>query len=97
MAGPPSAAPPPPRREARCGGFGERLRSCGPGLPQLRWNKDSPERRRCQVSTPELEQPLPLVCSNVHVQMEGYPIEQGAEIEIPLLPPGSRVAGLGYS
>ena len=49
------------------------------------------------MSTPELEQPLPLVCSNVHVQMEGYPIEQGAEIEIPLLPPGSRVAGLGFS
>jgi hypothetical protein len=42
------------------------------------------------VRTPELEPPLTLVCSDRHVQMEGYPIEQGAEIEISLLPPGSR-------
>ena len=38
----------------------------------------------------DLEPPLKLVCSGVHLEMEGYPIEQGAEIEIPLLPPGSR-------
>ena len=38
----------------------------------------------------ELEPPLTLVCSDLHLQMEGYPIEQGAEIEIPLLPPGHR-------
>lgn len=42
------------------------------------------------MRTPELEPPLTLVCSDRHVQMEGYPIEQGAEIEISLLPPGSR-------
>jgi hypothetical protein len=33
---------------------------------------------------------MTLVCSDRHVQMVGYPIEQGAEIEISLLPPGSR-------
>jgi hypothetical protein len=30
----------------------------------------------------ELDPPLTLVCSDIHLQMEGYPIEQGAEIEI---------------
>jgi hypothetical protein len=35
----------------------------------------------------ELDPPLTLVCSDIHLQMEGYLIEQGAEIEIPLLPP----------
>ena len=45
---------------------------------------------RCRVRTPELEPELTLVCSDRHVEMEGYPIEQGAEIEISLLPPGSR-------
>jgi hypothetical protein len=37
-----------------------------------------------------LEPPLTLVCWDFHLQMEGYTVEQGAEIEIPLLPPGSR-------
>jgi len=45
---------------------------------------------RCRVRTPDLEPPLTLVCSDRHVQMEGYPIEQGVEIEISLMPPGSR-------
>jgi len=43
-----------------------------------------------------LEPPLTLVCSDLHLEMEGYPIEQGAEIEIPLLPPGSRGAARGF-
>jgi hypothetical protein len=34
----------------------------------------------------ELDPSLTLVCSDLHLQMEGYPVEQGAEIEIPLLP-----------
>jgi hypothetical protein len=38
----------------------------------------------------ELEPPLTLVCSDFHLAMEGYPIEQGAVIEIPLLPPGAQ-------
>ena len=43
----------------------------------------------------ELEPPLTLVCSDLHLQLEGYPIEQDAEIEIPLLPPGSWGAARG--
>jgi hypothetical protein len=35
-----------------------------------------------------LEPPLTLMCSDIHLQMEGYPVEQGAIVEIPLLPPG---------
>ena len=42
-----------------------------------------------------LEPPLTLVCSDVHLEMEGYPVAQGAEIEIPLLPPGNRPAAKG--
>ena len=43
-----------------------------------------------------LEPPLTLVCSDLHLEMEGYPVEQGAEIEIPLLPPGGRQAARGF-
>jgi len=43
-----------------------------------------------------LEPPLTLVCSDLHLQMEGYPIEQGAEIEIPLLPPSARGLAKGF-
>jgi hypothetical protein len=32
-----------------------------------------------------LDPPLTLVCSDLHLQLDGYPIEQGVEIEIPLL------------
>jgi len=38
----------------------------------------------------ELEPPLTLLCSDLHLHMEGYPIEQAGEIEIPLLPPSRR-------
>jgi hypothetical protein len=44
----------------------------------------------------ELQPPLTLVCSDLHLQMEGYPVEQGGEIEISLLPPGSRPAAKGF-
>ena len=44
----------------------------------------------------ELDPPLTLVCSDFHLEMEGYLIEQGAEIEIPLLPPSSRGAAKGF-
>ena len=43
-----------------------------------------------------LEPPLTLVCSDLHLQLEGYPIEQGVEIEIPLLPPGMRAMAKGF-
>lgn len=38
----------------------------------------------------DLNPPLTLVSSDMHLELEGYPVEQGAEIEIPLLPPGFR-------
>ena len=44
----------------------------------------------------EDEPPLTLVCSDIHLEMEGYPVEQGAVIEIPLLPPGARGAAQGF-
>ena len=44
----------------------------------------------------ELEPPLTLVCSDLHLQLEGYPIEQGVEIEIPLLPPGACGPAKGF-
>ncbi|MCP9861390.1 MULTISPECIES: hypothetical protein [unclassified Cyanobium] len=44
----------------------------------------------------ELDPPLTLVCSDIHLQMEGYPVEQGAVIEIPLLPPSHRGPAKGF-
>jgi hypothetical protein len=44
----------------------------------------------------DLEPPLTLVCSDIHLQMEGYPVEQDAVIEIPLLPPGARGPAKGF-
>jgi hypothetical protein len=44
----------------------------------------------------DLDPPLTLVSSDLHLQLEGYPVEQGAEIEIPLLPPGSRGPAKGF-
>jgi hypothetical protein len=43
-----------------------------------------------------LDPPLTLVCSDLHLQLEGYPIEQGVEIEIPLLPPGACGPAKGF-
>jgi len=43
-----------------------------------------------------LEPPLTLVCSDLHLQLEGYRVEQDAVIEIPLLPPGSRGPAKGF-
>ncbi|MFM9101333.1 MAG: hypothetical protein ACKOPS_08355 [Cyanobium sp.] len=44
----------------------------------------------------DLAPPLTLVSSDLHLELEGYPVEQGAVIEIPLLPPGSRGAARGF-
>ena len=44
----------------------------------------------------DLDPPLTLVSSDMHLELEGYPVEQGAEIEIPLLPPGSRGPAKGF-
>jgi hypothetical protein len=43
-----------------------------------------------------LEPPLTLVSSDLHLELVGYPLEQGAEIEIPLPPPGSWGAARGF-
>ncbi len=43
-----------------------------------------------------LDPPLTLVCSDLHLQLEVYPIEQGVEIEIPLLSPGMRAMAKGF-
>jgi len=44
----------------------------------------------------DLDPPLTLVSSDMHLELEGYPVEQGAVIEIPLLPPGSRGPAKGF-
>jgi hypothetical protein len=44
----------------------------------------------------DLDPPLTLVSSDMHLELEGYPVEQGAEIEIPLLPPGFRGPAKGF-
>ena len=44
----------------------------------------------------DLDPPLSLVSSDMHPELEGYPVEQGAVIEIPLLPPGSRGPAKGF-
>jgi hypothetical protein len=44
----------------------------------------------------DLDPPLTLVSSDMHLGLEGYPVEQGAVIEIPLLPPGSRGPAKGF-
>ncbi len=58
--------------------------------------KDGPELVLVFLEAQGLEPPLTLMCSDIHLQMEGYPVEQGAEIEIPLLPPGARGPAKGF-
>jgi hypothetical protein len=60
--------------------------------PEL--GEDGPELVLVFLEAQGLEPPLTLMCSDIHLQMEGYPVEQGAEIEIPLLPPGARGADI---
>lgn len=35
-----------------------------------------------------MQPPLTMVCIVLHLELEGYPVEEGAMIEIPLLPWG---------
>ena len=58
---------------------------------------DAPEVVLVFLEALDLDPPLTLVSSDLHLQLEGYTVEQGAVIEIPLLPPGARgaVRGLG--
>ena len=56
--------------------------------------EDGPELVLVFLEAQGLEPPLTLMCSDIHLQMEGYPVEQVAEIEIPLLPPGAKGADI---
>ena len=58
---------------------------------------DAPEVVLVFLEALDLDPPLTLVSSDLHLQLEGYAVEQGAVFEIPLLPPGARgaVRGLG--
>jgi|688.fasta_scaffold1313062_2 hypothetical protein len=44
-----------------------------------------------------LDPPLTVFCSDFHLEMEGYPMEEGSTIEVPLLPPGRRPPAKGFS
>ena len=58
--------------------------------------EEGPEPVLVFLEALDLDPPLTLVSSDLHLQLEGFPVEQGAVIEIPLLPPGGRVAGRGF-
>jgi hypothetical protein len=44
----------------------------------------------------DLDPPLTLLSSDQHLLVDGFPVEQGVVIEIPLLPPSVRGAGKGF-
>jgi hypothetical protein len=45
----------------------------------------------------DLDPPLSVFCSDFHLEMESYPVEEGSTIEVPLLPPGWRPPARGFS
>jgi hypothetical protein len=45
----------------------------------------------------DLDPPLSVFCSDFHLEMEGYPMEEDSTIEVPLLPPGRRPPARGFS
>ena len=45
----------------------------------------------------DLGPPLSVFCSDLHLEMESYPVEEGCTIEVPLLPPGRRPPARGFS
>ncbi len=44
----------------------------------------------------DLDPPLTLLSDARQLLEEGFPVEQGVVIEIPLLPPGTRAGGKGF-
>ncbi len=44
----------------------------------------------------DLEPPLTIACSDHHLLAEGFPVQQGAVIELFLLPPKARGGGRGF-
>ncbi len=45
----------------------------------------------------DLDPPLSVFCSDVHLEMEGYPMEEGSTIEVPLLVPRRQPPARGFS
>ena len=45
----------------------------------------------------DLDPPLSVFCSDFHLEMESYPVEEDSTIEVPLLPPGRRPPARGFS
>ena len=45
----------------------------------------------------DLDPPLSVFCSDVHLEMEGYPVEEGSTIDVPLLLPRRRPPARGFS
>jgi hypothetical protein len=45
----------------------------------------------------DLEPPLSVFCSDLHLEMEGYPLEEGSTIDVPLLLPRPRPPARGFS
>jgi len=58
---------------------------------------DAPEVVLVFLEALDLDPPLTLVSSDLHLALEGYTVEQGAVIEIPLLSPGARGAARGLA
>jgi hypothetical protein len=58
--------------------------------------EDGPELVVVFLEAQGLEPPLTIMCCDIHLDMEGYPVEHGAEIEIPMLPPGARGPAKGF-
>ena len=57
---------------------------------------DAPEVVLVFLEALDLDPPLTLVSSDLHLTLEGYTVEQGAVIEIPLLPPSHRGPAKGF-
>jgi hypothetical protein len=38
-----------------------------------------------------------MFCSDIHLEMEGYPLEEACTIKVPLLPTGRRPPTRGFS
>jgi hypothetical protein len=69
-----------------CQGVKQRADAAGPGEDMV----------LVFMEAKDLEPQMMLICSDLHLQMDGYLVKQGVEIEIPLLPPGTRGPAKGF-
>ena len=60
-------------------------------------NPAEPEIVLVFLTALDLQPPLEMICGDIHLEMENFPIEEGAVIEVPLLPPGVRAAARGFA